>query len=210
MRLSLSVLEKFLLKQGFEMTDHCDPVSELILTTARREADGASFTYPNPEYEFRGLDRDRCILQLCEDMAKAWGVAPEVMGLRALAEFDLPPAGFTCLRCGSCCAHLGDAARGRICPEQMRDWEEAGLTRILHLVRRVERPAYVFYEAWVNPHTGEFFKRCPWLVKLPEGGRGCAIHEHKPLKCRAYPYTREGAQRQGCRGFDKALAGAGE
>jgi Fe-S-cluster containining protein len=67
----------------------------------------------------------------------------------------------------------------------------------------VDRPAYVFYEAWVNPRTGRHFKRCPWLARLPGGGRGCAIHEHKPLKCRAYPYDSEGAQRQGCPGFDE-------
>lgn len=210
MRLSLSVLEKYLLKQGFEMSDHCDPHSGLVLSVARREADGAELTYPNPLYEFRGLDRDQCALRLTEDMARIWGVAPEVMALKALAGFDLPPTGFSCQFCGRCCERLGDASRGRIAPEQVREWEAAGMTRILRLVRRVERPAYVFYEAWVNPRTGEFLKRCPWLMKLPGGGRGCAIHEHKPLKCRAYPHTAEGAQRQGCRGFDKALAGAEE
>jgi Fe-S-cluster containining protein len=203
MRLSLSVLEKFLLKSGFEVTNHCDAASGLVLCTARREADQAFVTYPHPLYEFRGLDRDQCTLRMAGDVAAIWGLTPEALALKALAEFDLPPQGFACTRCGRCCLRLGDAARGRIAPEQVREWEAAGLTRILRLVRRVDRPAYVFYEAWVNPRTGRHFKRCPWLARLPGGGRGCAIHEHKPLKCRAYPYDSEGAQRQGCPGFDE-------
>lgn len=203
MRLSLSVLEKFLLKSGFEVANHCDAASGLILCTAERAQDGASLTYPHPLYEFHGLDRDRCTLRLAEDMAALWGLSPEALSLQALAGFDLPPEGFACRLCGHCCSCLGDASHGRVSPEEVREWTEAGLTRILRLIRRVDRPAYSFYEAWVNPKTGRYLKRCPWLVRLSQGGRGCAIHENKPLKCRAYPYNAESAQRQGCIGFDQ-------
>ncbi|MCJ7590181.1 MAG: hypothetical protein MUO51_02390 [Woeseiaceae bacterium] len=41
---------------------------------------------------------------------------------------------------------------------------------------------------WVDPATGEYFARCPWLQKSPDGKRfTCDIYDDRPEDCRYYP-----------------------
>ena len=41
---------------------------------------------------------------------------------------------------------------------------------------------------WIDPSTGEYFARCPWLQKSPDGRKyACEIYEDRPEECRHYP-----------------------
>ena len=41
---------------------------------------------------------------------------------------------------------------------------------------------------WVDPATGEYLARCPWLQKSPDGKRFvCEIYDDRPEDCRHYP-----------------------
>lgn len=41
---------------------------------------------------------------------------------------------------------------------------------------------------WVDPATGEYFDRCPWLQKSPDSKMfTCAIYDDRPEDCRQYP-----------------------
>ena len=211
MRLGLSVLEKYVLRRGFELADRCD--QGLVLTRARHRGLEAELVYPKPTYHFLHLDREAVTQRLLAELAAVEGLTPQAMALKALAEFDLPPQGFACLRCGTCCQRLPDAVRGRVSVEEVQEWERLGREDILAHVTRVERPGYRLYLAWTDPATGLYLERCPWLAPLApdqeRGGMGCAIHDVKPLKCRAYPAGLEAARRTGCRAVKRRDAVAG-
>jgi len=41
---------------------------------------------------------------------------------------------------------------------------------------------------WIDPATGEYFARCPWLQKSTDGKKfTCDIYDVRPEDCRHYP-----------------------
>jgi Fe-S-cluster containining protein len=55
---------------------------------------------------------------------------------------------------------------------------------------------------WINPKTGEYVNRCPWLRKLPKQNKYiCRIHETKPEHCRNFPKSKRHALDNDCKGF---------
>ena len=52
---------------------------------------------------------------------------------------------------------------------------------------------------WIDPATGEYFARCPWLRELPEKHRfTCEIYDHRPEDCRHYPVDIAQMARDNC------------
>ena len=68
-RLSLSVLEKYLARKGFGLEDRCDARTGLVLTRALDPASGAELVYPKPVYLFHSLDREACTQRLLAEVA---------------------------------------------------------------------------------------------------------------------------------------------
>ena len=169
---------------------------------------GHALRYPKPTYLFHGRDRAADCVALLTDMAALLGRSPVDLAAEALAGLATPLPGFACAQCGCCCT-TRDAFQGRVSPEEVDAWARLGLTRILRLVGRVDRPGphgrpgYSFYRAWIDPHTGRAYRSCPWLRTLPDGRSACRIQAHKPLKCRAFPFHADHARRMGCRGLDQ-------
>jgi Fe-S-cluster containining protein len=83
-----------------------------------------------------------------------------------------------CNSCGKCCETAGNGGLSATAEEI--DWWE---------VHRPDIFSYVLdQKIWVDPATGEYFARCPWLRKSPEHKRyTCDIYEHRPEDCRHYP-----------------------
>jgi Fe-S-cluster containining protein len=51
----------------------------------------------------------------------------------------------------------------------------------------------------VNPDTGDYFERCPWLKKSLDGiGTTCEIYHDRPEDCRHYPVDIEQMVRHDC------------
>ncbi len=209
---SLSILEKHLLRLGFALRDHCDARSGLV-TTVATAPDGPNtgkLRYPKPTYLFHGRDRAADTMALLADMALLLCRPPSVLAQQALAGLGVSPPGFACVQCGRCCTGNRDAFQGRVSPEEVEAWAALNLFRILRLVDRVDRPGphgqpgYSFYRAWIDPHTGRAYRSCPWLRSLPDGRFVCRIQGHKPLKCRAFPLNPAHADHIGCRGQDLA------
>ena len=51
----------------------------------------------------------------------------------------------------------------------------------------------------MNPETGEYFARCPWLEKSADGECSvCLIYEDRPEDCRHYPVVIEQMVRDDC------------
>lgn len=200
-RLSLSVLEKFLRRRDWAVTQLADPHTGLLLARAE-SPDGRTLTYPDPHLLFTGRDRRADLDTALDRAAELLGLPRPELDRRALETFDRLPGHFACTGCGKCCARLGDAARGQFSPEELDMWRAAGLERILRFVGREERKGYVLFPAWVHPGTGAFLKKCPWLRKEPGTSRHlCAIHAFRPLKCRAFPLDEAQASRIACPGL---------
>lgn len=52
---------------------------------------------------------------------------------------------------------------------------------------------------WINPETGDYFARCPWLLPSSDGsGTVCEIYHDRPEDCRHYPVDIEQMFRHGC------------
>ncbi|EPR41749.1 protein of unknown function UPF0153 [Desulfovibrio sp. X2] len=200
--LCLSTLEKFLLKRGFTLRETCDRLTGVVWTVCGRADLPGEVRYPSPAYHYNARDRGADLEAALAAAAALLGLAPEVLAAQAAGVALMPPAGFACRLCGSCCTSMPDAFRGRLSYEEVAWWRSLGLYRILRLVGVEERAGHTLYTAWKNPKTGKFFKRCPWLRALPGGGRGCGIYEHRPLKCRSFPITREHAEWSHCRAFE--------
>jgi Fe-S-cluster containining protein len=200
---SLSALEKYLLRHGWELEDNCDPATGLVATTASRPGTGESLTYPKPAYLRPERDRAVDLAMAMEAVARIEGV-PTARLARDMAEtLARTPDGFACRQCGQCCGRMRDAFQGRVSLEEVEYWQGLGLTRILRLVQARQTPNGAVFRAWVNPRTGRYLDRCPWLRKGPDGqARLCAIHAHRPLKCRSFPLSRDHAEYSGCRGFE--------
>ncbi len=199
--LCLSMVEKYLIRQGWSVRDQWRPGLAEVLTLAQAPGGACELSYPKATVLVPGQDRPAALASLMAGLAEHEGTKPEALAVKIMAGFSLSPAGFRCRLCGQCCTRFRDAWQGIVSVEEVEGWRRAGLTSILRLVAEERREGRIRHRAWVNPKTGEYFKRCPWLRKV-EGGVGCFIHPYKPLKCRTFPYTREQAEYGGCRAFD--------
>ncbi len=71
------------------------------------------------------------------------------------------------------------------------DWWEAHRPDIARYVRDGK--------IWVDPASGEYFARCPWLRDSSDGnGTVCDIYHERPEDCRHYPVDIEQMVRHGC------------
>ena len=83
-----------------------------------------------------------------------------------------------CNSCGKCCETAGDGGLSATA-EEIDLWE----TYRPDIFRFVQGD-----RIWVNPETGEYFSRCPWLRKAPDNKTfSCDIYEDRPEDCRHYP-----------------------
>jgi len=116
----------------------------------------------------------------------------------------MPPARFSCRRCGHCCLHLSDAYRGCVSDADLERWRKAGRHDLLAWVQTLNLGrGNVLHLAWLDPSTGDEVERCPWLTgDATQGGFACAIEAIKPDHCRAYPEHRRHARSTGCPGFE--------
>ena len=83
-----------------------------------------------------------------------------------------------CNSCGKCCETAGNGGLSAS-PEEIDYWE----------TYRPDIAAFVDGKRiWVNPATGEYFARCPFLQKSPDGKKTfCDIYDDRPEDCRHYP-----------------------
>jgi Fe-S-cluster containining protein len=83
-----------------------------------------------------------------------------------------------CNSCGKCCENAGNGGLSASVAE-IEWWED-------------HRPDIFRYvhdgKIWVDPASGEYFARCPWLLESPDGGKFiCEIYDDRPEDCRHYP-----------------------
>lgn len=91
-----------------------------------------------------------------------------------------------CTQCGKCCIAYSDGGLSAS-PSEIDDWE--------NYYPEIYR--YVSHgKIWINPETKQPFKRCPFLVTLPNANTpdtpdkyGCQIYHNRPEDCRHYPVT---------------------
>lgn len=94
-----------------------------------------------------------------------------------------------CNSCGKCCETAGNGGLSAT-PEEIDRWE-------------MFRPDIARYvqdgKIWIDPETGDYFARCPWLTDSPTGfGTVCEIYDDRPEDCRHYPVDIEQMLRHGC------------
>ena len=83
-----------------------------------------------------------------------------------------------CNSCGKCCETAGNG--GLSASAEEIDWWETHRPDIFRYVQDEK--------IWVDPATGEYFARCPWLQKSPDGKKfTCDIYADRPEDCRHYP-----------------------
>lgn len=95
-----------------------------------------------------------------------------------------------CNSCGRCCEIYGGSGLSASA-EDIAGWE-------------THRPDIARYvrdgKLWIDPSTGDYFDRCPWLEQ--SGGAAktfvCAIYDDRPEDCRHYPVTVSDVVRDGC------------
>lgn len=94
-----------------------------------------------------------------------------------------------CNSCGRCCETAGNGGLSATAEEI--GWWETYRPDIFRYVQGVR--------IWVDPDTGEYFDRCPWLRESPEGNRfSCDIYDDRPEDCRHYPVDISQMVRDGC------------
>lgn len=83
-----------------------------------------------------------------------------------------------CNSCGKCCENYGGNSLSASAEEI--DWWET---------YRPDIARYVDGEKiWIDPATGDYVARCPWLQKSPDGKKfTCEIYDVRPEDCRLYP-----------------------
>ena len=204
LKLSLSLLEKYLIRKDWKVNDHFDRASGRVIVSAFREGSNAILEYPKPVYHYKGQDREADLALAMIRLSDLEQVELDVLARGILEEPLISPAGFSCTICGQCCERMRDAYQGLVSWEEVENWRSRGLNQILNLVSIEEREEYILYAAWKNPKTGRYLKRCPWLT-LFDGRRYCRIHVYKPLKCRVYPLSRLHGEYTGCRGFEQVV-----
>jgi len=110
----------------------------------------------------------------------------------------MPPKGFSCTQCGSCCLYL-NAYYTCATDEDIALWIANERDDILEWVDEIV-PG--IYDIWISPRTGDGVGRCPWLRKLPRQERYiCRIQGVKPGICKNYPLSEQHAKETGCPGF---------
>ena len=83
-----------------------------------------------------------------------------------------------CNACGKCCENWGNAGLSASAADIER-WE----TRRPDIARLVDGD-----RIWIDPATGDYFARCPWLQSSPDGRmKTCGIYADRPEDCRLYP-----------------------
>jgi len=94
-----------------------------------------------------------------------------------------------CNQCGKCCLKYGGSGLS-VSADEIDSWE----------LYRPDIYQYVSQgEIWVDPETGEFLERCPWLRKAPDKTLyTCDIYHDRPEDCRHYPVTLEEMVRDEC------------
>ena len=94
-----------------------------------------------------------------------------------------------CNSCGKCCETAGNGGLSASADEIA--WWEAHRPDIYRYVQD--------QKIWVDPATGEYFSRCPWLRKSPDGKKyTCDIYDDRPEDCRHYPVDITQMVRHGC------------
>jgi Fe-S-cluster containining protein len=94
-----------------------------------------------------------------------------------------------CNSCGKCCETAGNG--GLSASSEEIDWWETHRPAIARFVQDGK--------IWVNPDTGDYFERCPWLKKSLDGiGTTCEIYHDRPEDCRHYPVDIEQMVRHDC------------
>ena len=94
-----------------------------------------------------------------------------------------------CNSCGKCCETAGNGGLSASA-EEIEWWE-------------TYRPDIAKFAAdgkiWINPDTNEYFARCPWLRRSPDGSKTlCEIYDDRPEDCRHYPVDIEQMVRHDC------------
>jgi len=87
-----------------------------------------------------------------------------------------------CNQCGKCCESYSDGGLSAS-ENEIEFWE-------------IFRPhIYNFVSGgniWIDPNTGNQFKRCPWLRQIPNQDKYvCDIYYDRPDDCKHYPVTIE-------------------
>ncbi|MGI9262623.1 MAG: YkgJ family cysteine cluster protein [Woeseiaceae bacterium] len=83
-----------------------------------------------------------------------------------------------CNACGKCCTRGGNG--GLSASTEEIDWWENYRPDIFRFVANDK--------IWIDPETGDYFARCPWLREAPDGKSfTCDIYENRPEECRHYP-----------------------
>jgi len=83
-----------------------------------------------------------------------------------------------CNSCGKCCEKYGNDGLAATAAE-IEWWEthRPDIARFVH-DRKI----------WIDPETKDYFARCPWLRKSPDGRKyHCDIYAVRPEDCRHYP-----------------------
>ena len=205
---TLPHVEKYLLKTGWSVQDYWDFARQTYMTRATGPT-GRELDYPKPGYLGVHTDRNQELLRLLHSLGQAVGMDAQALCAEILRVVNLSPQGFSCRSCGRCCTRVRDAFQGNLTSEDVILWEERGRTDILRFVHRIERKEYVLFAAWKHPRTKEYLPRCPWVRRNKvTNGHICAIHDVKPIKCRAFPLTREHAEYTGCPGFEESVPGS--
>lgn len=94
-----------------------------------------------------------------------------------------------CNSCGKCCQTAGNG--GLSATREEIDWWETHRPDIFRYVQDEK--------IWVDPASGEYFPRCPFLRKSPEGKKfTCDIYDDRPEDCRHYPVDIAQMVRDGC------------
>lgn len=84
----------------------------------------------------------------------------------------------SCNSCGKCCETAGNG--GLSASREEIDWWEMHRPEIARYVQDGK--------IWVDPKTGEYFPRCPWLRHSPDENKyTCDIYYDRPEDCRHYP-----------------------
>ncbi len=83
-----------------------------------------------------------------------------------------------CNSCGKCCEYAGNGGLSATFEEI--DWWETHRPEIAKFVHDGK--------IWVDPATGEYFARCPFLSQSAPGEKTtCDIYFDRPEDCRHYP-----------------------
>ena len=99
-----------------------------------------------------------------------------------------------CNSCGKCCEAYGGGDLSASA-EDIDGWE-------------THRPDIARYvsdgKIWIDPATNDYFERCPWLQKSPDGKHfTCDIYEDRPEDCRHYPVDIAQMVRDDCEMLEK-------